>query len=519
MSINRNRVDDPTVRALKPGSTGAGLGASILPPGTSRPWRRGFVRDGVFVLVIACACVTANAGVPPPPPDSGYVGTAVYLGSRHADPNTRISPNGVSTAEEAYDYLDSSSGIVFAGLANAAAGGGTEPSAIASLSLTNPTGSPVQSCALANASMPYYIAVDGYDSYVSFDIKYNFSLTTRGSATLKVVRNLVGGGFDTSYLVGGELVDGWFAPVNGPRRYVGGQVEETGTYRWAAPANTWFYLTVGAYAELQWTQEAQAAMDPFVSIAADQPVGVPGGTTLYTTRGVGPTGDPTPIFPRRGSALGYQPGSPIWTENWDDSANGWWYYTGDPVPMQHHATGGVGDSGFVSAVMSALVGPTQYTPLFAPLSVNPGGVDLEGNPIVKLSIKALSPVDLGGGQLYMCIDDGEGIAFFDEPFQIGTGDWVETTIDVSDLSKWVKWAIPAGGDLQHMLRYNRWISFYIVNDADINQPLPQPTGVLGFDSFSVSPIPEPATLSLLALGGLALLRRRSGQVLRRRKSA
>jgi hypothetical protein len=29
-------------------------------------------------------------------------------------------------------------------------------------------------------------------------------------------------------------------------------------------------------------------------------------------------------------------------------------------------------------------------------------------------------------------------------------------------------------------------------------------------------VPEPATLSLLALGGLAILRRRSGQALRRR---
>jgi hypothetical protein len=358
--------------------------------------------------------------------------------------------------------------------------------------------------------MPYYIAVDGYDSYVSFDIKYNFSLTTRGSATLQGVRNLVGGGFDTSYLVGGELVDGWFAPVNGPRRYVGGQVEETGTYRWAAPANTWFHLTVGVYAELQWTQEAQAAMDPFVSIAGDQPVGVPAGATLYTTRGVGLTGDPTPIFPRQGSGLGYQPGSPIWTENWNNSANEWVYYTGDSVPMQHHATGGVGDSGFVSADLSSLLSADGYTPAFVH-----AGVDLEGNPIVKLSLRALSQVDLGGGQLYMCIDDGEGIAYFNEPFQIRTDDWVEAEIDVSDLSKWV---LPKGGNLLHMMRYNIWISFFII-DPDWENATPQPTGVLGFDSFSVSPIPEPATLSLLALGGLAILRRGSGRVLIRRRRA
>ena len=39
-----------------------------------------------------------------------------------------------------------------------------------------------------------------------------------------------------------------------------------------------------------------------------------------------------------------------------------------------------------------------------------------------------------------------------------------------------------------------------------------------YDPFLLTPTPEPATLSLLALGGLAILRLRSGQGVRREKS-
>ena len=56
---------------------------------------------------------------------------------------------------------------------------------------------------------------------------------------------------------------------------------------------------------------------------------------------------------------------------------------------------------------------------------------------------------------------------------------------------------------------------YTTDDYLANVPV-TPDNVVSF-SVSVATVPEPGSLSLLALGGLVMLRRRSAQVLRRRK--
>jgi hypothetical protein len=232
-------------------------------------------------------------------------------------------------------------------------------------------------------------------------------------------------------------------------------------------------------------------------------------------------------------------------EHWDIPAlanNDWTYWdtdynglSGEPTdhnkPMNYFAGGGVGGSGYVSGPLGEMEpalfhSVSTYWPAY-PGELFPDSpfpyIDLSiPNAAVSVYIKGNhpfgSPIDLAGGEIRFFIgyydnkgtltDTDDEQAFFctAEAFDFGDNVWDQTVVALGgDLDWQIIVKDEDTGDTQPTDLYDgpqQW--GFCIHGVPLNDS--PGGGALGFDRFEV--LPEPATLSFLALGGLALVRRR-----------
>ena len=228
-------------------------------------------------------------------------------------------------------------------------------------------------------------------------------------------------------------------------------------------------------------------------------------------------------------------------EKWDSSSlthHNWSYWNENSISPHNEwdvyanwqETGGVGGSGHVWAPLSLLTSEHHnqaYWPMFLTTDIDDADgsqeVDLSfGGAAVKIYMKdrtLATPVNLQGGSVHLFVGEwipagiggpvGDKYRFFynKKPLKAPTGTWVESTVPIGGDSDWGVIAIDGlPANASDLFNTPQQWGFCIFGATD------QPTGELAFDSFGV--VPEPVTLSMLALGGLALLHRnkkRSGR--------
>ena len=227
-------------------------------------------------------------------------------------------------------------------------------------------------------------------------------------------------------------------------------------------------------------------------------------------------------------------------EDWNDpqlQENGWFYWNennGQPPPDHHEPlnwqdTGGIGNTGHAYTDPMVLLTPHHdetraYFPAYNMLSLTPPHhINLEvPNAAIQVSFAArvqpFTLLDFHGGVITPFVGywdeatgrqafyyNSHGIAANEIPnYFSGNPRWREFTFPCAP-ADWEELVVstpppPGVDDVTDLLHWPQQWGFTILDD---NGP---PVGVLAVDNFRV--IPEPATLSLLALGGLAMLRRR-----------
>jgi len=251
---------------------------------------------------------------------------------------------------------------------------------------------------------------------------------------------------------------------------------------------------------------------------------------------------------------------PYESEAWDcpTAQEHYWCYwdeTYDPYPsesnyhnrpMNWEATGGVRDTGYVWTPLQELESyhdVRAYWPAYMFEQVT--GKHGVPNREIDLTIEdahiqaALkddggdggvgSQVNLHGAEVYFFVGhywvdladpSGDQWAFFynaNGHFSFEAGRWTTSTIPVGEGT--TDWGIvsmsgmgeghPAPPVSQAWELFNAPQQWGFVIFDPTATVLPTPSGTLAFDNWAV--VPEPATLGLLAMGGLAMLRRRTGR--------
>ena len=221
-------------------------------------------------------------------------------------------------------------------------------------------------------------------------------------------------------------------------------------------------------------------------------------------------------------------------ELWNDAtqANNLWAYWDEdylPPPNSHHPmeympTNGLGDSGYVRAPLGDLDpehdedptdpdGGMAFWPAYCLADWH--SIDLSiPNAQIKIYAQAdggpFSPPHLQGGSLHFFIgswDDESNYRFFHTVDAVyinsALNRWlVESSLDVSQNSDWAEITSAGPAIPPTSLLHNPQQWGFVIYPASET-----PTGILGFDSFRI--VPEPTTILLLAIGGVAILRRRN----------
>jgi len=214
-------------------------------------------------------------------------------------------------------------------------------------------------------------------------------------------------------------------------------------------------------------------------------------------------------------------------ETWDTSNNYWLYWDEDgelqpggwylhDLPMHHSMTGGQSsgpgslNAGYVYCDLSE-AGVWQpgvedmYWPAYLVDAQNKpaGAAGSLANHIGSVYTNGFGSLNLMSATMHFFIGEyidqgGTGVwtwFMLKNPITIGLSKWQKSYFFISsDVNDWIEVDGGAGIDLATMLSAPQQIGFGLANaQGDL-------TGTLGFDTFSVSPIPEPSAMLLSLLG-------------------
>ncbi len=206
------------------------------------------------------------------------------------------------------------------------------------------------------------------------------------------------------------------------------------------------------------------------------------------------------------------------TETFDTGTSGW--LTGTSAAPSYNASGGVGDSGYISFTSSFTSGAT------GPFGAPPLQILFRGNDAANASGDAFVGNWLEGGiqsfslairhnhsealSLYARFDAGAGRAAslaYDAQYRIEPGTWTTLTVAITDGNP--PFLSYGAGNFSSVFSNiaNLQLGLYVLPSTTFTDLR------LDIDNVAITAVPEPASLGLFALGGLATL----GAVRRRRR--